>query len=185
MKKRRTFCAGCANLFFVGGKTKPLCVATAEFVGGPLRRKIEVISVMSAEMRNIKNDCGRRISVSIRAWEIKRWLLWRLSDGNEKRVGEVGLRDYSVEKEHNRKREILGTGEAGGGTEREEEDDLDDDIYEKEEGDYPDPKGEEDKAAREEVEEEDICEEAGEEEAGVFPNGGADDHDKSGASGKV
>ena len=185
MKKRRTFCAGCANLFFVGGKTKPLCVATAEFVGGPLRRKIEVISVMSAEMRNIKNDCGRRISVSIRAWEIKRWLLWRLSDGNEKRVGEVGLRGYSVEKEHNRKREILGTGEAGGGTEREEEDDLDDDIYEKEEGDYPDPKGEEDKAAREEVEEEDICEEAGEEEAGVFPNGGADDHDKSGASGKV
>jgi len=109
LKKYKVHCIGCANLFFLDGKKNyPLCVATAKFVEGPLRKKIDVLDVISAEERNIHNDCKYRKAISRRAWEIKKWLLWRLNnDGNEKRIEKADLQNYSVKKEFDRKREIL------------------------------------------------------------------------------
>lgn len=103
MKRHKVYCAGCANLFLVKGYA-PLCVATAQFVEGPIRDKIDVVDVVPAERRNIKNDCGYRERVSLRAWELKRWLLWRINDGNEGRVKEIPVRDYPVKREHERKK---------------------------------------------------------------------------------
>jgi hypothetical protein len=160
-RKPKVFCAGCANLFILGGENPPMCMATAEFVSGPIRRKIDVKGVESAIRRNIRNDCEYRISVSLRAWELKRWLLWRLNDGSKKRIGEIGLREYPVKKEYDRKRTILG----GDKEEAEEE------IYTEEE-------------ISSEAEEKTVEDNEKLEEEGVFSDGGVDDHDESGAADK-
>jgi hypothetical protein len=110
MRKRKSYCSGCANLFYLSDRCMPLCVATAEFVNGPLRKRIEVVGVTSAEARNVKNDCGYQSVVSLRAWKVKRWLLWRLNDGSESRIEEADLSRYSVKREHDRKRSIIETG---------------------------------------------------------------------------
>jgi len=109
LKKYKVHCIGCASLFFLEGKkNRPLCVATVKFVEGPLRKKIDVLGVTSAEERNVHNDCEYRRAISRRAWEIKKWLLWRLNDdGNKERIKKADLQDYSVKKEFDRKREIL------------------------------------------------------------------------------
>lgn len=126
-RKSRVHCAGCANLFYLGGETHPMCVATAEFIGGPIRDKVEVTGVVSAERRNAHNNCPYRKGVSRRAYNIKRWLLWRLNDGNtEGQVTEKRIEEYPVDEEYSIKRkleeesvvdeqdeEILFTGEEG------------------------------------------------------------------------
>lgn len=162
-RKSKVFCSGCANLFILGGENPPMCMATAEFVSGPIRRKVDVKGVESAIRRNVRNDCEYRVIVSLRAWELKRWLLWRLNDGSKKRIGEIGLREYPVKKEYDRKRTILG----GGKEEAEEE------TYTEEESRLE---------TEEEISSEDN-EKLGEEE-GVFSDGGTDDHDESGAADK-
>lgn len=98
MKKRKVHCDGCANLFFIGGASTPMCVATASFESGPIRKRIEVVGLVRAERRNRSNDCPYRASVSLRAWEMKRWLLWRLNDEVEwgKRAKEHSIREYPI-----------------------------------------------------------------------------------------
>lgn len=172
-RKAKVFCFGCANLFMVGGKqgkeTPPMCIATAEFVEGPLRRKIDVFGVMSAERRNIKNDCVHRLCVSIRAWELKRWLLWRLNDGSKKRIEEIDPREYPVKKEYDRKKAILGGGQEDTAEETEKDcSEIQEEI-------------EEESGFETEAEEESSSEvEEYEEEESVLADGGIDDHDESG-----
>lgn len=98
------FCNGCACLFIIKGE-KPLCVATGVFVGGPLRRKIDVVGIISAEKRNAKNDCDYHMTVSRQAWEIKRWLLGRMrNDVNKVEAG--NLADYTIEEEARQKNKL-------------------------------------------------------------------------------
>lgn len=106
--RHKVFCEGCAYLLYLGG-TAPLCVATAEFVEGPLRPRIEVVGVVSAEKRNVHNDCEFRVSVSRKAWKIKKWLIGRLNYGNTegKRIEEVGISEYNYSKEYQRKKNLL------------------------------------------------------------------------------
>lgn len=101
LSKRRVFCKGCANLLYVGGRTKPMCVATAEFIHGPLRKRIDVEGVVSAETRNGSNDCGLYAFASMKAWELKRWLLWRLNDGVEekRRAIKRNIEEYPISAE--------------------------------------------------------------------------------------
>lgn len=100
---RRVFCDGCANLLFLGGKSPPLCVATAHFEPGPIRRRVEVVGVVPAEGRNWKNDCPYHTMVSLHAWKVKRWLIWRLNDGvsEGERARERKIREYPVKVESN------------------------------------------------------------------------------------
>lgn len=111
ISKKKIYCTGCANLFVVGSfkvkASSPMCVATAEFVAGPLRKKINVIGVEDAVIRNIRNDCVCRASVSLHAWELKRWLLWRLNNGGKKEIGEVNLKGYPVDSEQKFKNRII------------------------------------------------------------------------------
>jgi len=110
LRKRKVYCIGCANLLVLSGTEShvPLCVATAKFVNGPLRTRVDVVGAISAEKRNIINNCEHRTSISRRAWEFKKWLLWRLnSDGNSEEVKKADLQDYSVKREFDRKKEIL------------------------------------------------------------------------------
>jgi hypothetical protein len=77
-------------------KIPPDCVATAEFVEGPLRRKIDVTGMMKAEKRNLNNDCSYHRRFRPKAREIKNWLLWRLNDGSTAKVEETTLTSYAV-----------------------------------------------------------------------------------------
>jgi len=97
----KVFCNCCACLFVIKGE-KPLCVATAEFVEGPLRNKIDVVGLKLAEKRNLKNNCDYRKNVSLRAWEIKRWLLGRMRNGGSK-VEAGNLSGYTIEEEARQK----------------------------------------------------------------------------------
>lgn len=107
-KNGRVHCANCAHLFYLGGDTRPLCVATAMFVAGPIRKKVEVVGVVSAEERNLLNDCHFKQRFSLRARDVKRWLLWRLNNGNTgKSIGQLKIDEYSVETEYDRKRKLL------------------------------------------------------------------------------
>lgn len=99
-KTNKVYCSGCANLFYTGGV--PLCVATAEFVGGPIRKHVDVKGVVPAESRNRRNDCPLRESSSLHAYRIKKWLLWRLSNGREQ-VRERNIEEYPLEEEAARK----------------------------------------------------------------------------------
>lgn len=102
MRRRKTvYCAGCAHLFLLPG-FPPQCVATAEFVGGPLRKRIDVVGRVPAERRNLHNDCEYREIASLRAWRLKRWVLWRLSDGREESIDEQSLKSYPVSEEGKR-----------------------------------------------------------------------------------
>lgn len=109
-RKRKVFCEGCASLLFLPGMP-PQCVATAEFVQGPLRRRIDVTGRVPAERRNLKNDCPYRETVSLRAYQLKRWILWRVNnEGRENRFKEGSIKDYSVA--HESKRSKAYSGEA-------------------------------------------------------------------------
>lgn len=115
VSRRRVFCRGCANLLYVGGRTRPMCVASAQFVQGPLRKRIDVEGVVSAESRNRNNDCTYYTFASMRAWEVKRWLLWRLNDGVEekgRRATERSIEEYPISAE------AVTTVPERGGTER-------------------------------------------------------------------
>lgn len=98
-KRHRVFCSGCANLFCVEGYERPMCVANAYYVSGPLRSQIDVRGLVSAERKNRHNDCKDRASVSLWAYRIKRWLLWRLNDGSEKRIRAGKLSNYPLSEE--------------------------------------------------------------------------------------
>lgn len=171
-RRKKVFCAGCANLFILGGENPPMCVATASFVVGPLRGKIDVQGVESAIVRNIHNDCEYKTFVSLRAYELKRWILWRLNNGVKKQIGEVDLRDYSVKKEYDRKRAVLHSGEEESAGEEEGRAEVDQESIDTEE-DYQESAGEEEG-----------CSETGEEE-GVLSDGGIDDHDEPSADSEV
>lgn len=100
--RREVFCEGCANLFIAPG-IPPQCVATAEFVSGPLRERIDVEGRVPAERRNLHNDCGYRRTISLRAHQLKRWLLWRMNDeGRLNEFKEVDLKHYPVQTEWER-----------------------------------------------------------------------------------
>ncbi len=108
MKRSKVYCSGCAYLLLLPG-TPPQCVATAEFVDGPLRSRIDVRGRVPAEKRNLKNDCGWREGVSLRAYRLKRWILWRMNnEGKNNEVQEASLRDYSVSKEGDRSKAYRG-----------------------------------------------------------------------------
>jgi hypothetical protein len=95
-KEQKVFCRGCANLLLIEGQP-PQCVATAEFIEGPLRERIDVSGRVAAEKRNRHNDCTYREVVSLRAYQLKRWILWRMNDegrSDKYRPGRLG--DYSV-----------------------------------------------------------------------------------------
>lgn len=101
-KRRKVFCSGCANLLYIPG-LPPQCVATAEFVSGPLRPRINVVGRVPAEKRNRYNDCQYRESVSVRAYRLKRWILWRANnEGRWRSVKEENLKEYSVAVEDER-----------------------------------------------------------------------------------
>ncbi len=101
-KKREVFCEGCANLFIVPGMP-PQCVATAQFVSGPLRKEIDVEGRVPAERRNLHNDCAYRKPISFRAYRLKRWLLWRMNnEGRLDQFREVDLKQYPVQTEWER-----------------------------------------------------------------------------------
>lgn len=175
MRKHNVFCEGCAHLFIVKDLA-PMCVALAKFVKGPLRQKIDVLHVTSAESRNIKNNCGYKSGVSIQAWEFKRWLLRRFNYDDKKRFEEINLREYSVKEEYDRKRAIL---------------DDQSRVFEEE--------TEQEKSSTEKITGGDFIPEGGNKEDGkkagydagfdekedLRADGGADDHDKSGTSGEV
>jgi hypothetical protein len=104
MKRRgKVYCEGCANLFVLP-KIPPDCVATAEFVEGPLRRKIDVTGKVKAEKRNLNNNCSYHRRFRPKAREIKNWLLWRLNDGSTAKVEETTLSNYPVDQEDKRLR---------------------------------------------------------------------------------
>lgn len=101
-------CKGCANLFYLGADTKPMCVAGARFIEGPIRDKVEVVGIVPAEERNLLNNCPYRKRISREAYIVKRWLLWRLNDGNGgKRIKESEIDKYTIEEEYDRKRELI------------------------------------------------------------------------------
>ena len=108
MGKRLVFCKGCSNLFYLGGATKPMCLGQAEFVHGFLRKRIEVLGIVAVEKTNAHNDCPYRTVISLHAYEIRKWLLWRLNDGNEAKIKEAPLSAYAVGKEAQRKKESAG-----------------------------------------------------------------------------
>jgi hypothetical protein len=83
-------------------------VATAEFVEGPLRRKIDVTGMTKAEKRNLNNNCSYHRRFLPKAREIKNWLLWRLNDGSTAKVEETTLTSYSVNHECERIEEECG-----------------------------------------------------------------------------
>jgi hypothetical protein len=81
----------------------------AKFVDGPLRRRIDITGRLPAEKRNINNDCGCREVVSLHAFQLKRWIIWRMNDeGKGKSIQEVSLKDYSVSKEGDRSKAYKG-----------------------------------------------------------------------------
>lgn len=97
-KRNKVYCDGCAHLLLTD-TLPPQCVATAKFIEGPLRKRIDVHGRVPAEKRNIKNNCGYREIASLRAYQLKRWILWRLnnSDTGRKTTKKINLDDYSVE----------------------------------------------------------------------------------------
>jgi hypothetical protein len=77
-----------------------MCLATAGFVEGPLRSRIDVTNRTFAEVRNKDNNCGYRIAVSLRAYKIKKWMLGRINYGNtEEEIKESPLGEYAIESE--------------------------------------------------------------------------------------
>jgi len=99
-KGHKVFCDGCSFLLYIPEMGSPLCVAGCLFKDGPLRKRIDLIGMSNAEKENAHNDCLRRRGVSKRAWEIKRWILWRMNDGTSKEVKPAKLSEYSVQAEH-------------------------------------------------------------------------------------
>lgn len=100
MKKKKVYCKGCAYLFLLDGIDRPLCLASAEFVNGPLRDKVNVSGSVFAEKRNKKNNCTLRQSVSLKAYALKKWMLRSdHADGTGKQVKQKTLRDYPVKQE--------------------------------------------------------------------------------------
>lgn len=106
MKQDKVFCNGCASLLVITGTVQPLCVARAGFIEGPLRKRIDVIGVIPAENRNKKNNCNLRAPVSLHAWQVKRWLVWRMNDGNseDQKIKAKNLKEYSVGDEASNKK---------------------------------------------------------------------------------
>lgn len=100
-RKQIIFCSGCASLFFIRGQ-KPLCVATAGFVEGTLRSRVDIVGLTSAEKRNLRNGCSYRKIVSIHAWQVKRWLLERMAENGNK-IKQGNISDYSLEEEAQQK----------------------------------------------------------------------------------
>ena len=81
----------------------PLCVATAGFVAGPIRSRIGVNGIASAETRNLNNDCPyfrMKILETPKIRDLKEWVRSDL-DGTEGK-----LEDYSVEEEGRRVKEL-------------------------------------------------------------------------------
>jgi len=167
MRRGKVFCAGCANLFIIGS---PMCMATAKFVEGPLRRKIDVVGATSAERRNIRNNCLFRVGVSLQAWRLKRWLLWRLNDDRKKQIKEVSLQDYPVKEEYDRQKEILGIGRL-----------IDARKIDRKEIGNTEGRGLE----TENEELKNTAHDSSGEEEDVFSDGGVDNHNESGTSGAV
>ena len=166
IRQHKVYCEGCAYLFICGGSIAPMCVATCEFVSGPLRRKVAVtdFGVFAGE-RNIHNDCPYRQRVSLKAWELKRWILWRINNGKTKAVGEGSLKDYPVEKEFSFKTGTLKSFRS------------DSQIENK-----ANSPGEEREDSEVESETEAAEVEEASEDFDVFDDGGSGDNDQSGAS---
>lgn len=55
-KKKSVYCASCANLLLIRG-VSPICVATVQYVRGPLREIVDIKGSVSAEKRNKYNNC--------------------------------------------------------------------------------------------------------------------------------
>lgn len=107
-KRKPVFCKGCANLLLIPGFA-PQCLASATFISGPLRAKVDIKGRVSAEKRNLWNDCKYRRRLSLLAYRLKKWILWRVNDEGRKRpkLREEHLKDYSVEIEGTKKKGYL------------------------------------------------------------------------------
>ena len=105
---KKTFCIGCAFLFYVKTRRVPLCLVSAQFVNGPLRPRIDVTRIAPAEKRNVNNECKFRAIISLRSRRIKRWLLWRMNYGNKdsKKFVSTRIEEYPVSKEQARKEQF-------------------------------------------------------------------------------
>jgi hypothetical protein len=98
------FCKNCAYLVIMPDATPPKCLATAHYVKGPIRSRIDVVGMVSAEYRNIGNDCRYWTPFSPRSVAMKRWLLWRLKDAVEDTQGFRKVTEYPIEAEYRTKR---------------------------------------------------------------------------------
>ena len=73
----KVYCQGCVHLLLLKSRAVlPLCVATARFKGGTLRKNIDVVGVVHAEDRNARNNCKHK-SVLVgyfKSRKMKDWL---------------------------------------------------------------------------------------------------------------
>ena len=94
-QKSKVFCSGCAHLLLLKD-LRPLCVATAKFVPGPLRSEIDVAGYVEATLRNKNNDCQYRQSVSLNAYRLKRRMVAKALENG---YGPIRLKDIPYDEE--------------------------------------------------------------------------------------
>ncbi len=98
--KKEMYCRKCMYLLLLKRKNVlPLCVATARFLGGPLREKMNVGGLVFAEKRNRKNNClyfRLKIFEYKRVKELKEWVRRNLN------AEKAALKEYPVEAEEER-----------------------------------------------------------------------------------
>jgi len=98
--KKEMYCRKCMYLLLLKRQNVlPLCVATARFLGGPLREKMNVRGMVPAEKRNRKNNClyfRLKIFEYKRVKELKEWVRRNLN------AEKATLKEYPVEAEEER-----------------------------------------------------------------------------------
>jgi hypothetical protein len=103
-------CKGCANLLLLkSGNCLSLCVATVNFVPGPLRKKMDITGLTVAEKRNRRNNCKLYTPVSFRAWDLKRFILGRLNNVN-KGYKRISIKEYPFSTEQEKQQKYIGEG---------------------------------------------------------------------------
>ena len=102
--RKKIYCQRCRNLCVVQkNDIAVLCVGSADFVSGPLRRNVDLRGVTSAEARNVRNDCIFYVpfwKVSIQVLRLKRFVKQSLG------ASFAALCEYTIRQEHIQKRKI-------------------------------------------------------------------------------
>ena len=97
-KKPLIYCHKCAHLLLIKTKTGalPLCVATAKFLPGPIRSRVDIAGVTGAVKRNLLNDCvyyRNKLFTSKYINDVKTWVREDIN------AAEATIKDYSIESE--------------------------------------------------------------------------------------